>query len=151
MICTYDLSRLEGLLRCMCIGRRSTQLSGACCYAQIVRMSFGRPSNNPLGKRKVDCLETGFASRVDETCEGETDALRKTEFVFHRRSANLHSSECLSNCLFSLSCVTRGPAADIRSQHISCNKQDMYQPLCRLHKPLAQTKVQPTGCDRCTR
>ena len=55
----------------------------------------------PLGKRKVDCLETGFASRVDETSEAETDAdaeaLRKTEFVFHRRSANLHSSECFSD------------------------------------------------------
>ena len=80
MICTYDLSRLEGLLRCMCIGRRSTQLSGACCYAQIVRMSLGRPSNNPLGKRKVDCLETGFASRVDET-SGKRERRTRTRCV----------------------------------------------------------------------
>ena len=97
-ICTYDLSRLEGLFRCMCIGL-SMQLSGAWLCTNCAN-EF-RPPNNPLGKRKVDCLETGFASRVDETSEAETDAdaeaLRKTEFDFHRRSANLHSSECLSD------------------------------------------------------
>ena len=70
MICTYDLSRLEGLFRCMCIGL-SMQLSGAWLCTNCAN-EF-RPPNNPLGKRKVDCLETGFASRVDETCEGETE------------------------------------------------------------------------------
>ena len=64
--------------------------------AQKVRMSFGHSN-----RVKVDCLETGFASRVDETSGAkEWTAMRKTEFGFHRerRSENLHS-QCFSDNL----------------------------------------------------